>query len=124
MTYLVDHLLAGPHLHIRQLILRRFVKFVQGLVSSTNPIISALAYWGVQTRQSVTGKNVANIREEFKMDPLKCKPWALNVKKKEVSEQGDENIQLLETLLSIRAVELEPDILTELNGLIDIICAQ
>ena len=42
-TYFVDHLLSGSFPHIRQLILRRHLKFVQGLVSSINPVISGLS---------------------------------------------------------------------------------
>ena len=48
-TFIVDHLLSGPFPHIKQLILRRYVKFVKVLVASMNPIVSALAYWGART---------------------------------------------------------------------------
>ena len=106
-TYYVDHII-----------------YLQGLISSINPIISALAYWSVQTVQSVTGRNVANIRREFNVNPLKCKPWTVTVKKREVPEQGHANLELLQNLLEIRAAELEPDILAELNGLIDHVCVQ
>ena len=93
-------------------------------MSSMNPIISALSYWGVQTRLSTTGRNVANIREEFKINPLQCKPAALNVLKREIPEQMEDNIELLNSLLKIQAEEIEPDIITELNGLINAICEQ
>ena len=89
-----------------------------------NPIISALAYWGVQTRMSTTGRNVANLREEFGKDPLKCKPSEINVKKREIPEQMEDNIELVHSLLEIRAHEVEPDIVTELNGLISAVCEQ
>ena len=102
-TYIVDHLLDGSHPHIRQLIFRRFVKFVQGLVYSKNPIISALAYWGTKTRQSVTGRNVANIWSEFEVNTLFCNTTAIIIKKKEVPDQGQENMELLERLLISRA---------------------
>ena len=123
-TYLVDHLLSGHYPHIRQLILRRFISFVKGLTSSMNPIISALSYWGVQTRLSTAGRNFANIREEFKINPLQCKPGALNVLKREIPEQMEDNLELLDSLLKIRAEELEPDIVTKLNGLINTVCEQ
>ena len=90
-TYIVDHLLSGSFPHIRQLILRRYLKFVNRLVLSGNPVISALAYWGVRTRLSTTGRNVANIREEFMLDPFKCEPKDINVKKREIPEGGNEN---------------------------------
>ena len=97
---------------------------MQGLVYSKNPIISALAYWGTKTRQSVTGRNVANIWSEFEVNPLFCNTTAIIIKKKEVPDQGQENMELLERLLISRAEELEPDVLTELEGLISNVCAQ
>ena len=72
----------------------------------------------------MTGSNVANIKQEFKISPLNCNPKSLTVKKSELPEQGKENIELLETLLTIRAAEIEPDILTELDGLINNVCVQ
>ena len=123
-TYIVDHLLSGNLPHIRQLILRRYSKFVQTLKRSKNPVISALAYWCVNTRLSTTGNNVANIREEFKMDPLKCSPWKINTAKREVPINGHENIDLLMRLFEIRTEELEPDVLLEINELIENVCVQ
>ena len=50
-TYLVDHLLSSPFSHNCQVILRKYLKFVQGLVCSMNPVLSGLSYktvnnWG------------------------------------------------------------------------------
>ena len=118
-TYIVDHLLAGPLPHIRQLILRRFVKYVKVLVSSMNPVISGLAYWGTRTRQSSTGRNVANIRDEFRVDPMKCFQGAIKVVPREIPAGGEETLELLDRLLSIRANEVEPDIVDELTDLIN-----
>ena len=123
-TFIVDHLLAGPLPHIRQLILRRYVKYVKVLVSSMNPVISGLSYWGTRTRQSITGRNVANIRQEFSVDPLKCAQGRIKVDTREIPEGGEENLELLDRLLSIRAVETEPCIVDELNILITDICEQ
>ena len=97
---------------------------MKGVFTSRNPIISALAYWGTQTRLSTTGRNVANMREEFSKDPLKCKTSDINVKKRDIPYQMEENIELLDSLLKIRANEMEPDIVTELNGLIWAVCEQ
>ena len=110
---------VGPLPHIRQLILRRFVKYVKVLVSSMNPVISGLAYWGTRTRQSSTGRNVANIREEFRVNPLKCFQGAIKVHSREIPEGGEETLELLDRLLCIRANEVEPDILDELTDLIN-----
>ena len=123
-TYLVDHLLSGSFPHVRELILRRHVKFVQGLVFSMNPVISGLSYWGVRTRQSTTGRNVANMQNEFQVDPLNCLPWDIKVSKRDIPENYEQNLELLDNLLSTRATEYEPDIVSNLTMLIDMICAE
>ena len=102
-----------------ELILRRFVKYVKVLVSSMNPVISGLAYWGTRTRQSSTGRNVANIRDEFRVDPMKCFQGAIKVVPREIPAGGEETLELLDRLLSIRANEVEPDIVDELTDLIN-----
>ena len=118
----MDHLLAGSFPHIRQLILRRYVNYVKGLVTSINPVLSGLSYWGVRTRCSATGRNVANIQEEFRVDPLKCDPGNIIVQKRAIPENSFLNIELLETLLNIRDAEQEPDIVSNMNTLIDTVC--
>ena len=72
---------------------------------------------------SLNSEEIHN-RGEFNVNPLKCKPWTVTVKKREVPEQGHANLELLQNLLEIRAAELEPDILAEVNGLIDNVCIQ
>ena len=89
---------------------------------SRNPVISALAYWGARARVSTTGRNVANIREEFMLDPFKCELKDIIVNKREIPEGGNENLELLERLFESRATEMEPDLVSELNVLIDNIC--
>ena len=91
---------------------------------SKNPVISGLSYWGVRTRLSTTGQNVANIREEFNVDPIKCSPKDIAVKKREIPEGGNDNIELLQRLFEAKAAEMEPDIVSELQILIDNICEQ
>ena len=44
--------------------------------------------------------------------------------KREIPEQMEDNIELLDSLLKIRAEEVEPDVVTELNGLINVVCEQ
>ena len=89
-----------------------------------NPIISALAYWGVRTRKSTTGRNVANIQEEFGVNPLDrfSSPGSISVRLRELPDNGQETLELLERLLQSRSTETEPDIVSELNQLIDNIC--
>ena len=89
-----------------------------------NPVISGLSCWGTRTRQSTTGKNVDNIRQEFSVDPLKCAQGSIKVETREIPEGGEENLELLDRLLSIRATETEPSIVDELNVLITDICEQ
>ena len=64
-TYIVDNLLSGSLPPIRQLVIRRYVRFVQGLTTSSNPVLSTLSQWATNTVQSVTGLNMTNIRQEF-----------------------------------------------------------
>ena len=123
-TYIVDNLLSGTLPHIKQLIIRRYVKFAQNLVKSENPIISGLAYWAVRTRMSTTGKNVANIQDELNVDPLKCESKEVVVKKKEMPDNGDETIELLVRLLNSKSAEVDPEMVTELASLIDNVCEQ
>ena len=123
-TYIVDNLLSGPLPHVRQLILRRYVRFVKCLVSSMNPVISTLSHWGVRSLQSVTGKNVANIREEFQVDPLLCGPGVIVVPKREMPDNGAENIELLMRLFEQRNNETDPDIVLNLNSVIVDICIE
>ena len=123
-TYLVDHLLSNPFPHIRQIILRKYLKFVQGLVCSMNPVLSGLSYWGVRTRLSTTGGNVANMQEEFGLNPLKCAAGNIFVAKRDLPDNGHLNLELLENLLSIRASECEPDIVSNLDYLIDMVCVE
>ena len=123
-TYILDHLLSVPFPHVKQLILRRYIKFVKVLVSSMNPVISALSYWGARTRCSTTGRNVANLQEEFSVYPLAktCSPTSLSVSPREMPENGQEIIELLERLFSIKASETEPDVVAEISQLIDDTC--
>ena len=65
---------------------------------------------------------MANIREEFGLDPLKCSPGSIRIRQRDMPENGQENLELLERLFSIRAAEVEPDVVNELNILINDIC--
>ena len=58
---------------------------------------------------SATGRNVANIQEEFRVDPLKCDPGNIIVQIRAIPENSFLDIELLETLLNIRDAEQEPD---------------
>ena len=118
----MDHLLSGFLPTIRQLVIRRYIRFVQGLIASDNPVLRTLSDWPVKTAQSITGLNVLNIRQEFGQDPLLYGPTQFSTNKREIPENGEENIDLLADLLQQRQEEMDPDILPELDILIDNIC--
>ena len=69
-SYLVENFLSFDLPSVKQLIIRRFVNFVQALLTSDNPVIWQLANLAVSTVQSNTGLNVKNIKDEFSLDPL------------------------------------------------------
>ena len=120
----VDNLLAGSLPPIKQLVIRRYVRFVQGLVTSENPVLSTLSHWATNTVQSTTGLNVANIHQEFGLDPLVHGPTMFTVKKRDIPENKEEDLELLENLLQQQLVETEPDIVSELQTVIDNICTR
>ena len=107
---------------IRQLILRKFVRYVQCLVSSANPVICQLANLAVKTTRSVTGKNVKNLIDEFQLDPLLVLNKKFFVAKTEIPHNGDESIELLDYLLYLRNNETEEEIISEFNDLIFTVC--
>ena len=121
-TYIVDNLLSGSLPPIRQPIIRRYVRFVQGLATITNPVLSTLSHWATKTVQSVTGLNMANIRQEFGLDPLLHGPSLFTVKNKEIPENGNETLELIDNLLHQQLQETEPDIATELQAVINNLC--
>ena len=67
---------------------------------------------------------MANLQEEFRVYPLvkTCSPTSLTVSPREMPENGPEIIELLERLFSIKAAETEPDVIAEINQLIDDTC--
>ena len=121
-THIVDHLLSGNLSPIKQLVIRRYIRFVQGLVKSQNQVLSVLSHWAVNTVQSVTGLNVANIRQEFGLNPLLYGPTLFSVKKKDITEIDQNNMDLLGELLQQKHDEIDPDTILELDGLINNIC--
>ena len=89
---------------------------------SENPVFSVLSHWAVKTVQSVTGSNLAKIRQEFGLDPLLHQPTLFFVKKKDISENDVENMDLLKDLFQQKQDELDPRVVSELEGLINDIC--
>ena len=120
-TYVVENYLC-PLPSVRQLILRRYVQFVQSLISSTNPVIGKLARLAVSSVRSTTGLNVRQMKDEFQLDPLKVNKKMFVVRKADLPEHGEDNIELLDYLLYIRNNETEEEIISELNDLIHKVC--
>ena len=81
-----------------------------------------LSHWAVNNVQSVTGCNLANIRHEFGLNPLLCGPALFSVKKKDITDTEQSNMDLVMELLQQKHDELDPDTIIELEGLINNIC--
>ena len=118
-TFITEHYLSGSLPSVRQMILRRYVQFLQGLMSSTNPAVCHLANLAV-----TTGRNVSKMREEFGRDPLTCHKREFVTEKCDMPDDGQENIELLNRLLQQRSNETEEDSLNELNQLITNLCTR
>ena len=72
--------------------------------------------------QSITGKNVLNIKEEFGLDPLKVSRNKFIVKKIDLSVDKYVNLKLLEEFYRAKDLEENNDIQAEIDGLISSIC--
>ena len=121
-TYFVDHLLARDIPSIRQQIIKRYIKFVMGLLTCLNPVISLLAVPAVNTVQSNTGRNISNMKEEFQLDPLTTSRDRFEVLKSKIPDGGSENLTLLQDLMIIKNNEVDDYIISELEELIRITC--
>ena len=121
-TYLVDNYLC-PLPSVRQIIIRRYVQFLQSLMKSSNPVIGKLAHLSVTSVRSTTGYNVAKMKAEFQLDPLKVFKKKFVVRKAEIPLNGEENIELVDYLLYLRNSETEEEIVSELNELLCTVCA-
>ena len=94
------------------------------LVYSFNPIISGLAHQAVNTVLSVTGRNVANIRQEFGANPLVCGPGSITIMKSDITNNDRDNLDLLASLLEQKMGEVDRDTINNFDILIDEICQQ
>ena len=121
-TYFVDHYFSGQLPSVRQLIVKRYVQFVQSLVSSENQIVWHLSHLAINTVRSTTGSNIANIRNEFSMCPILNPKQKFILTKRNVPLNYQENVALLDHLITIRSSEFDQDIIEELDSLINHIC--
>ena len=123
-TFIVENYLDCGLPSVRQLILRRYVQFVQTLISSANPVIWQLANLAVTTVRSTTGLNIKRMFDEFGMDPLITNKRQFVISRENVPADKEENLELLNYLLHIRSSEHDEEIISELNDLIFDICTQ
>ena len=65
---------------------------------------------------------MSNIRNEFRLDPFTYGPSMFSIKKQDVPENRKEDMDLLENLLQQQLSETEPDIVEELQTVINGIC--
>ena len=121
-TYLVENLLCCGLPSVKQLVIRRYLQFLQTLLTSDNPVIWQLANLAVTTVKSNTGLNVKNIKDEFLLDPLTTNKRSFCITEVEIPLDKSENIELLNYLLYIRNSEHDEDIIAELEDLIFAIC--
>ena len=123
-SYLVENFLSFDLPSVKQLIIRRFVNFVQALLTSDNPVIWQLANLAVTTVQSNTGLNVKNIKDEFSLDPLTTNKRLFCTTAVEIPFDKTDNIELLNYLLHIRNSEQDEEVVAELDDLIIDICTE
>ena len=71
-TYIVDHLLSCGQSNARMDILGRFAKFVRGLRASPSMEVAVMCGVAQRDIRSVTGSNIALVRQEAEMDPVHC----------------------------------------------------
>ena len=125
-NYLVDGLLAGDIPPVRQKILCQYVNFFGKLTSSPLREVRLLAKVVGKDMGSVTGQNLAHLREEFQLDP-----WTQSVGefKKEytgymVPEVDRWRLPLLQRLLEQRReMEACGEEVEEMTSLIDSLCS-
>ena len=91
-------------------------------MKSSNPVIGKLAHLSVTSVRSTTGYNVAKMKAEFQLDPLKVFKKKFVVRKAEIPLNGEENIELVDYLLYLRNSETEEEH-SELNELLCNVCA-
>ena len=121
-TFIVENYLC-PLPSARQMILKRYVQYVQSLLNSENPVISQLASLSVNSTRSVTGRNIKRMREEFGLDPLSVNKRQFVVKKADVPDNGEDTIELLDYLLYLRSNETEEEVVFELDEVILNVCS-
>ena len=71
-TYFVDQLLSCDQTSARMDILGRYAKFVRGLRSSPSMEVAVMCGVAQRDIRTITGSNIALLRNETGMDPVQC----------------------------------------------------
>ena len=69
-NYLVEQLLAKEFKSVRKRIMLQYVSFVKRLGRSVSQEVRIMRSMVASNVQSITGKNITNMNEEFRLDPM------------------------------------------------------
>jgi hypothetical protein len=128
-TYFVEQLLSCGHNSVRTDVLARYTRYTKGLKAS--PSMEVAVMFGVVQRdiRTVTGSNIALIRQETGMDPISSFPWKVKLKLADnmsrVPEMDMWRLDYLAKLLTKRgeaSYRVEDSVVVRLTALIDSLC--
>ena len=128
-TYFLEQLLSCGHSSVRTDILARYTRYVSGL--RTSPSMEVAVMFGVAhgDLRTVTGRNVALLRQETGLDPVSSHSWDVKVKLMESAARVPEvdrwRMDYLARLLTERgeaSYRVEDSVVLRLTALIDSLC--
>ena len=124
-TYLVEHLLGLGLPSIRHKLSCQYVGFIQKLRTSASKEVRILSEIVGRDAQSVTGRNIMHIREEYSMDPRSWSVDKFKIKdvRKPVPVADTWRVRLLKQLLDQRReMTVCGEDSAEVSQLIDSLC--
>ena len=125
-TYFVDNMLSESIPSVRKRILTQYVNFLQRLGKSVSKEVRLMSVIAGSDIRSVVGRNVANLKEEFNLDPWKdsSRLFKEGYNYHEVPEVDKWRLPLLKQLLGeknemkVCGEDTEP-----ISGLIESLCS-
>ena len=124
-NYFVDNMLAKSTPSVRKRILSQYVGFLQRLGKSVSKEVRILSCIVAADIRSVVGRNVANMKSEFNLDPWKDSPRLFQEKYNyyEVPEVDQWRLPLLKQLLDTRyEMNVCGDDMETISGLVESLC--
>ena len=121
-TYIVENLLVGGSMTVKQQLVGRFVNFFRSLLVSRSPEVQVVANIAGRCARSTTGSNLLHIERETLLDPWTTPAWKVctSISKSEVPEQEKWRlIYLKKLLLARRQLESSCEETQEVTALID-----